>query len=171
MLVCINNYTVDYWQLNKIQDYGNNDNDNNNDNILSELELDIDNLSNEDKMLLLELEKIDNNNNKINNSIYNDIKNKNGTISRDSTICKSNTKSCNANLSTTYNKRVSNNGLSHKQKNNQHNILYKTTQNSKNNSKLHLLPPKSRISEYDMRERLLLLDSFTKPHLVKKIEN
>ena len=162
--MCINNYMVDYWQLNKIEDYG----FDNNETPELELELDTDNLSDEDKNLLLELEKIDNNNSKINNPTYNDLKNTNGTISRDSTICKSNTKSYNANKSTIYYKRISDNRQFNKQETNKYNSIYKTTQNDKNKSKLHLVSSQSRISEYDFSKRVLLLDSFTKPDLKKK---
>jgi hypothetical protein len=163
MLMCINNYTVDYWQLNKIEDYGFANDE------LPDLELDIENLSDEDKNLLLELEKIDNNNVKINNPTYNDNNDKNRTVSRDSTICKSNTKAPNAKVSTVYySKRVSNNGQFDKQKTSQHNSLYKTTKNDKNRSKMHLLPSKGRLSEYEFNERILLLDPFPKPDLIKK---
>ncbi len=64
-------------------------------------------------------------------------------------------------------KQVSNSGLYNKQKSSEHRILQKYPYTSQDKGKMYELPKKCRIHEYESRERKILLDSFSKPKLVR----
>ena len=53
-----------------------------------------------------------------------------------------------------------------KEKSGEYRIFQKYSNTSENKGKMHDLPEKCRIHEYNLRERKVLLDSFSKPKLI-----
>lgn len=63
-------------------------------------------------------------------------------------------------------KQDSNSGMYTKEKSGEYRTFQKYSNTSENKGKMHDLPEKCRIHEYNLRERKVLLDSFSKPKLI-----